>query len=130
MWPIEGGMRDRRDALWAAVEVEVVGRDGNDLPEAQGDDGQIVAAQPQDRGTEDQAGQGRDGDAERQHEPEVPVVPGGRAAPAVAPDGVERHVAQVQHAGLADDHVEADGQEDEDADVLREHVRPGALRAP
>ena len=51
----------------------------------------------------------------------------GRVRVGVGADREERRIAQVQQAGDADDEVQAEGQEHEDAGV-REPVHPGVLR--
>src|SRR5438105_13009014 len=68
--------RDRRDAARAVGHVdrlvEVVGEDPDDLAEAERDDGQVVAAQSQNRQSEHHAGAGGDGDADEQERAEPP----------------------------------------------------------
>ena len=60
---------DRGDALRAVGEiegfVEVVGEHPDNLAEAEGDDGQVIAPQPQDRQAEQNAGQRRDDDPDQ-----------------------------------------------------------------
>ena len=55
------------------------------------------------------------------------MVPGGQQGQGVTSHRVERHVTEIEHPGLADDHVEPDGQQDEHPDVLGQHVGPRAL---
>ncbi len=114
------------------VRVGVEDHDGHDLAEAERHDGQVVAAQPQRRRAEQDAEDGRHGRPDDQHQPERACagrVNGRRAVGVrVRADGEERGVAQVEQAGQANDDVQADRQQDEDAGV-GEAADPVLLRA-
>src|SRR5699024_7705832 len=80
----------------------------------EGDDGQVVAAQPQGGAADDDAGQdGRD-DHRGDGGQDRPAQPGGQHAAGVGADGVERRVAQVQQPAVADDDVQPGGEHHED----------------
>ena len=72
-------MVDTGDAVGPTglVEQVVVGGVGNDLPEAEGDDGQIVAAQTQRRCPEQGSEPGGDRHSQKEDDPEgeVETVP-------------------------------------------------------
>ena len=136
-----GGAEDRADAedpLDAAEpRLERIGQEehARDLAEAQGHDRQVVAAQPQDRGADEQAGDGGADDHDRQRDPEreLPAERRGRRREEggeVGADRVEGHVAEVEQAGVADHDVEPEAQQDVEADQ-HQHLaqqRPGELR--
>ena len=110
---IEGNAEQRRprdvgDAGRAAGEVRPVEQDEpDDLAEGEGDDGEVVAAQPQHREAEDHApGRGEDA-GERQADPEAPAEIVGEEREGIGADRVEGDVAEVEEAGVADDDVEA-----------------------
>ena len=112
------------EAARAAGDVgQVVGQQPDDLAEPQRDDRQVVAAQPQRREAEDQAGERGDGHRQRHarqprprgaEEPGRPdlvprAVRAGEQRDRVGADGVEADIAEVEQAGLADHDVQADG---------------------
>ena len=116
-------MVDPGDAVGAAglAEGVVVGGVGHDLAEAQGDDRQVVAAQPQRGGAEDGAEERGHRRAEEEDHPEgvvpegqmedVAMARGGERAAGVGTDGEEGGVAEVEQAGEAHHHVEAEPQQ-------------------
>lgn len=122
---------DGRDAVGAVGDVrprgavQVVGGDPEDLTEAEGHDGEVVAAQPQ-RGRADQDAEHQGGGrADQDRGPEGQVQVEGRAGGSgdhgggVGADPEEGHVAEVEQAGEADDDVQAErhGGEDQDVDA-------------
>ena len=132
----------------AGEAVPVVGRDPEDLAEAEGDDGQVVAPQPQRRRADDQAEQ-----RPRCSAPRSTTSRNGRwtcdrreggageQGAHVGADAEEGDVAEVEQAGQADDDVEADGGDREHADggehpdpvgvaLLGEREGHGRHRAP
>ncbi len=112
------GPGDVLEAPVAAQRVDVVGEQPHDLPEAQGDDREVVAAQPQRRGPEDDPGDHGDDHGDRhdrqprEAHPELGVR-GGQHRRAVGADGEEADVPEVEQACLADDDVEPDRDERE-----------------
>jgi hypothetical protein len=102
----------------------------DDLTEAEGHQGQIVAAQPQRRGADDDAGEAAQQGGRDQHHPhrdvdagevvdpgelraeEADVLsveePGHEPAGGVAADGPERHETQVEQTGVADHDVQTE----------------------
>jgi hypothetical protein len=102
---------------------------GDDLAEAEGDDGQIVAAQAEGGGAEEDAEQGGDEHGEEHRPPEIlqeaQGVPGdeldrrdggGEERRRVGPDGEKCGVPQVEQPGVADDDVQPHRQQDEQHD--------------
>jgi hypothetical protein len=95
--------RDVGDAVGAASQVRPVDQhDADDLAERQGDDGEVVATQPQHREAEDDAPQRRQQAGDRQRGPETQVEGGGQQRVRVGADRVERDVAEVEQAGQPD----------------------------
>ena len=139
---------DRVDAGRPAREVEAerlavaVARDlGDDLPEPERDDREVVATQPQRRQADEDSAHGRDDRGGEQNDPDRDVdstEPGGHTDAAdidvdrlpaenelrcvrrgepgrrVGAERVERDVAEVEETGVADDHVQAHGHHRED----------------
>ena len=93
----------------------------DDLAEAQGDDGEVVAAQAQHREAEQDAEARRQHAGERQHHPEAQAVLRAEQRVGVGADGIEGDVAEIEQARQTDDDVEAPAQhhvgEDEHAEV-------------
>ena len=93
----------------------------DDLPEAQGDDGEIVALEPQGRDADDHARDGRQQTAgeEAQHD-DADVLPR-QALPdqgcCVGAHGHEPGVPQGQLAEIARGHVQRHSQQDVDPDL-------------
>jgi hypothetical protein len=109
--------------------VEVQEDDRDDLPEAQRDDRQVVAAQAQGRRAEGDPEDGRHRGADDEHRQERQVEARERRVRIgvrVGADGEERRVAQVEQAGQPDDHVEAHRQQHEDAGI-GERIEPRQL---
>src|SRR5207342_1944782 len=99
----ERGARNSGDAVRAAGKVLPVEQDqADDLAEAEGDDGEVVAAQPQHRKAEEEAGErgedagGRQADPEREAE----VLCDQRIG--ISADRIERDVAEIEEPGEAD----------------------------
>ena len=87
----------------------VVGDQPDDLAEAERDDRQVVAAHPQRRRAEDDPGDHRGHDRDREHQQERQCACcDGEHADRVRADGVEADVAEVEQAGVADHDVEAE----------------------
>ena len=123
------GLRDPGDAGGAAREAHpVVGHDADDLPEAQGHDGQVVAAEAEGGVAEDRPRPGGEKPADQQvhpHEPPVRVDVHAEAhledldeddGAVVAADGEEGHIAQVEQPGEAHHDVEPAGEHHVDDD--------------
>ncbi len=93
----------------------------DDLAEGHGDDGEIVAAQPQHRKAEDDAPERGEDAGERQADPEREAEVFGEQRVGIGADRIEGDVAEVEQAGEADDDVQAPAQhhigEDHDAEV-------------
>ena len=104
------GVRDVLDAGRRTQPPEVGGAEPDDLAEAEGDDGEVVAAHAQRRPAEHHAEEHRHGDGDRQHEEERPgEVVDREHAGRVGADEVEADVPEVEQPGVPDDDVEADG---------------------
>src|SRR5205807_4061701 len=123
-----GGMGYAGDAPGAAGEGQVVGRDPDDLAEAQRHDGQVVAPQAQGGSAQDDAGDGGGGDAGGEDGPEAPVLVHAQQGHGVAADGEEGDVTEVEQAGLAHHDVQAHGQKDVDGDGEEQDRLPIAGR--
>src|SRR4051812_47365 len=121
-------LRDVADPLGATEPLEVDQREPDDLTEAERHDGEVVAADAQRRGTEDEARDHGDHDRDRHDdEPAELRVLGGQDADGVGADGVEADVAEVEQACVADDDVEAEGDEDVGRDGEEHAAEVGAL---
>src|SRR5690606_7754119 len=120
---------DGGDAVGAVGEVRsggavgVVGRDAEDVIEAEGDDGQVVGAQSQCRGAdahaEDERGDGCDdhGRPEGELDVERRVGGAGDECGGVGTDAEEGDVPEVEQTGQADHDVEPQGDGGEDQNV-------------
>ena len=118
----QGRAGDRADAGRTVGEVDPVEDDQpDDLAEAQGDDGEIVAAQTQHREAEQDAEGRRQHAGERQHHPEAQAVLRAEQRVGVGADGVEGDVAEIEQARQTDHDVEAPAQhhvgQDEHAEI-------------
>ena len=128
--PMLGRVGDAGDAARLAEAAAVLGDDAHDLAEAEGDDGEVVAAEAERR---------------RRRAPRPPPSPptmaSGRASQAVnepavgrelgggvGADREERHVAEVEQAGVAHDDVQAEGEQDVHADREEQDALPVAGR--
>ena len=93
----------------------------DDLAESHGDDGEIVAAQPQHRKAEDDAPERGEDAGERQADPEREAEMLRQERVGIGADRVEGDVAEVEQAGEADDDVQAPAQhhigQDHDAEI-------------
>ncbi|MNE12298.1 hypothetical protein D3C80_1050860 [compost metagenome] len=117
---------DVADALRPVGEVyrlvEIVHEDADDLAKAQGDDGQVVAAQLEHRRADQHPADRRSHRRQRDDHPQRPVhhpagkpcqvqVRRGEQGVQVGADGIETDVAHVQQAGITDDDVQAQCQQ-------------------
>ena len=103
----EGRPRDVGDAVRPAGHlVPVQQHDADDLAEAERDDRQIVAAQPQHRKAEQDAEARRQQAGERQALPEAEAEVVRQQRVGVGADRVEGDVAEVEQAGEADHDVQ------------------------
>ena len=107
--------------------VEIVEEDADHLPEPERHDREVVAAQPEGGRPEEHPEEGGQERRQRQDQPEGDVEPElrrGQERVGVGPDGVERHVPQVEEPRVADDDVQPEGQQDVDAGLVEdpEHV--------
>ena len=112
-------MRDPSDPLRAARDaVEVRRGDADDLAEPERDDREVVTAQTQHGQAEDDTGEHREADTERQDLPRVQVRELQRPGPREDGDGVradrpERDVAEIEQTGETDDDVQPHGEQRE-----------------
>ena len=116
-----GGLVERGNAVGPVrIRVRVVEDDGDYLAEAESHDRQVVAAEPQRGRAQQQSEDRRHGRSYQEHRPERDRVMGERRSPVricVGADGEEGRVAQVQQAGQAHDHVQADRQQHPDTSL-------------
>ena len=111
----EARARDVGDAVRAAGDlVPVQQHDPDDLAEAQRDDGQIVAAQPQHRKAQHHAEARGQQPGQRQAGPEAEAEGLREQGVGIGADGVEGDVAEIEQAGEADDDVQAPAEHDVD----------------
>ena len=104
----QGRARNAADAVGAAGQALPVDDDeADDLAERQGDDGEIVAAQPQHRKAQQHAPERGEDAGQRQADPERQTKIGRQQRVGIGADRVERDVAEIEQAGEADHHVEA-----------------------
>ena len=89
------------------------------LGEAEGHDGEVVLAQPQGGGADEQARRHREHDPGRHRHPEVDTGQGEEGG-GVGAEGVEGDVAEVHEAGDAVVQGEAQGEQGLDADDRRQ----------
>ena len=102
----KGGGRGRH-AVGAAGEGQpVVQYQANDLPEAEGDDGQIVTVHAQYREAEQGTCGGGHDCRQRQHAPEAQAEILVSQRQAVRTNRIERDIPQIQQAGQAHDDVQ------------------------
>ncbi len=129
----EGRPRDAGDAVRPVRHlVPVEQDDADDLAEAERDDRQVVAAQPQHRKAEREPETGGEGAGHRQALPEAEAEMRRYQRVAVGADRVEGDVAEVEQPGEADHDVEAPAQhhvsEHEDAEIEPVAVDEGPER--
>ena len=111
--PKKAGPRHVVDAVGAAGEPPPVGEDDADhLAETEGDDGEIVAAQPQYREAQHDAEARGERAGDRQRDPEAEIEMGREHRIAVGADRIEGDVAEIEQAGETDHDVEAPSQHD------------------
>ena len=111
----QGRLGNAGDPVRAAGQRgHVVEQDADDLAKAQGDDGQIVPPQPQHREAEQEAEGGRHQAGDGQALPEAQAEVGIEQGVAVGADRVEADVTEIQQAGEAHHHVQAQAQHDVD----------------
>ncbi len=95
------------DAVGAVGQAgEVVQQDTDDLAKAQGDDGQIIPAQAQDRKPEQKAEQRGHGPGGNQPGPETHVEIHRQQRIGIGAHGVEADIAQIQQPGQTDDDIQ------------------------
>ena len=113
--PPKVGRRNPRQAVRPPGDFQVEEDQVHNHPEAQGDNGQVVLLEPQGRQPQGQAAQpGRQQRGQsRNGERDVPMQR--HQGRDIRPDTVEGGMAQGNLAGVADDQVEAEGQDDVDA---------------
>ena len=130
----QGRTGDAQDALAGVRELAQPVRqeqEAHDLAEAEGHDRQVVASQPKDRRADDDPRDRRDQDDDRQDEPEVQLerkerLRRGQQRDRVGADGEERHVAEVEQAGVADDDVQPQPEQDVEPRVAEDVAREAA----
>ena len=99
------------DAVGAAGQALPVDDDEtDDLAERQRDDGEIVAAQPQHRKSQQHAPERGENAGERQADPERQSEIGRQQRVGIGADRVKRDVAEIEQAGEADHHVQSPSQ--------------------
>ena len=111
--------------------VHVLQDDADDFAEAERDDGEIIAAQPQRGNADEQPGNRRSESAREQRDKKNSVrgenIPFaemvGNDCRRVSADSHETRVAQGKLPGVAVDEIQADGHHDADADVVK-NVEP------
>ena len=119
--PEEARARDAGDAVRAAGQaLPVEQHDADHLAERQRHDGEIVAAQAQDREAQQDAPERGEDAGERQAQPERQAEMLGEQRIGVGADGVERDVAEIEQAGEADHDVEPPAEHDVGDDEDRE----------
>ena len=105
-----------RDAVGAVRQPVLVGGDqAHHLGEAQGDDGEIVLAQPRGRKRHDQTGRAAGDQRQRPAGQDRRVARRGRQRRGIGADGEEAGEAEIDHARAAPDQVEAERQQGVDA---------------
>ena len=101
----------RGDAVRAAGEIlPVEQNEPDDLAEAERDDCQIVAAQPQHRKAEQEAGEGGEDAGERQTAPKRKADILREQSIGIGADRVEGDVAEIEQPGEADHDVETEAE--------------------
>ncbi len=130
----DGRSSDGRDALGTVGDVdglvEVVGEHPDDLAEAEGHEGQVVAVEPQHGQAQENARSRGHADADQEEDEEPPrrqregaspehLIGLGRSedGPGVGSDREEGDIAQVQEPGQPHHDVETESQGHEDADL-------------
>ena len=109
--------------------------EGHDLAEAEGDDGEVVAAEAEGRGPEQHAEDPGDDRRDDHRQPEVHgggigegegALARGHECHRVRADGEEGGIAEVEQPGEADHDVQPEGQDDEEEhrDQLRLQAEP------
>ena len=114
---------DAENAVGPAGDAEhVVDQgDADDLADADGDDQQVIAAQMHHRPRHRQRERAGDRAAQRQRPQNRNLVAGVENGSGVGAHRVERGVAHVEQPGLAQNQVEAEGQQGIQADAV-EHI--------
>ena len=109
---------DQVHALRAVGEIEwrvqVVHENADDLAEAKGDDGQVIAAQSQCGRPQQHTEQAGEGGADGQHRPERQMqaeMRAGQPGIEIGAERVEGDVAEIEQTGIADHDVQPDGQQ-------------------
>ncbi len=121
----KGDARNRADAGVAIGERRPVGENNaDDLAESEGDDGEIIAAQPEHREAERDAPERGERPGDRQADPERPAEMRREQRVGVGADRVEGDIAEVKETGEADDDVEAPAEQDVEQDLDAEIIDP------
>jgi hypothetical protein len=94
--------------------IHIDEQEANDFTKAQGNNGQVVAAQAQYGETQQEAKQGRHTTRQRQRFPEAPACVVIEQGVGIGTYGIKTHKAQVQQAGKADHNVQPQAQHDVD----------------
>lgn len=116
------GGRPRYACYAAGPEGEVVPvlqDEPDDLSKPQGDDGQVVAPEPQDREAEQQAEGGCQGTGQRKGKPEPQAEMVVHQGVEVCTHGIEGHIPQVQESGQP--HHDVQAQAEHDIHECRDH---------
>ena len=104
-----GRRRDRVDAERALRQADPVEQDlVDDDREAERRDGEIVPAQPHREQREDHAGEAGERDARRERDPERHAELGDQQGRDVGAEAVERRLAEIELARIAEDEIEAE----------------------
>ena len=120
-YPREGGVFiDAVETPSAAGEGEILDHHADDLTESQGDDGEVVAPQPQGRNADEHAEHRSQGPAEEQSQREFhqtqQIHVQGEERRGIGADGHEARMTQHQFAQYAGGEVEGGSQQHIDAD--------------
>src|SRR5439155_2351500 len=120
---IQAGLSDAGDPVRAVrVGIGVEKDERNDLTEAERNDRQVIPPQAKGRGAKQEAEDGGHERAYHDHDPEgcvQPRIAGRSVRHRVRADCEERCIPEVEQPGQADHDVEADGEKDEDARVVK-----------
>src|SRR5271165_5583257 len=118
-------MRNAADAGIAVGQVDPVDEDeSDDLAERQRDDRQIVASEPQDRKSENDAPRRGERSRQRQADPERQAESRRQQRIRVGADRVKGRVSEVKQAGEADDDIQSPAQHHVDHDLNAVIVDP------
>src|SRR5690606_1361687 len=109
------GLGNTRNAVGTTREVvQVDEQQTNDLAEAQGNDGEVVAAQTQDREAQKETEQAGHGAGQWQRFPETPARPVVKQRIGIRTHGIEADEAEIQEACKAHHDIQSQAQHDVD----------------